>query len=215
MKNYVSLGILSLAFIPLTFATSPTMENLEDPIFAANFLATKWVIEDHSSDTSLYKVYENISRREMLKIMMNLSELIVVDRCNGQFKDLDASDWGCKYAEAAADVWFIAKNEYFRPDDNVTQIEALKMIMQAKNIVKIEVSDWRAGYSEWAVEAGLILSPTLDYDAFAQRWWIFRVSSKTFPDMLEQSMTPSEDEWQSDSQDLTPEEESLIEQFFE
>ena len=37
----------------------------------------------------------------MLKVMMNLSDVAVPDRCNGVFQDMRSNDWGCKYAEAA------------------------------------------------------------------------------------------------------------------
>lgn len=57
---------------------------------------------------------------------------------------MPGSDWGCKYAEAALENGYIAANKTFRPNDNVTQIEALKMIMQAKGLEKDSNTDWRA-----------------------------------------------------------------------
>jgi hypothetical protein len=83
----------------------------------------------------------------MLKVMMNLSSVVVTDTCEGSFSDLPASDWGCKYAEAALKAGFIADNPTFRPKDSVTAAEALKMIMQAKGIAKAEgVNDWKEAY---------------------------------------------------------------------
>jgi len=74
----------------------------------------------------------------MLKVMMNLSGKEISQTCSGKFKDLSNSDWGCKYAEAALANDFIAANEYFRPDDSITEVEALKMISQAKNLLIYE-----------------------------------------------------------------------------
>jgi hypothetical protein len=39
-------------------------------------------------------------------------------------------------------------NENFRPNDPVTKIEALKMIMQARGINKSNNSDWKIAYVE-------------------------------------------------------------------
>jgi len=74
----------------------------------------------------------------MLKIMMKLSS------------DLKTGDWGCKYAEAALTNSYIAANTSFRPADNISKIESLKMIMQARAIQRYENDDWRAGYVEKA-----------------------------------------------------------------
>ena len=99
---------------------------------AANKLATLGVIVDNSSNPSDYRLGDTITRREMLKIMMKLSTVTVDDSCEGKFADLPASDWGCKYAEAALANGMIAANANFRPDDNVSKIEALKMIFKAR-----------------------------------------------------------------------------------
>jgi len=50
-------------------------------IEAANRLASLGVIVDHSSDPSKYNLGSNITRREMLKIMMNLSSVEVGETC--------------------------------------------------------------------------------------------------------------------------------------
>ena len=56
-----------------------TMMEIHDS--AANFLASKNVIVDQSADTSEYNYTSNITRREMLKVAMNISGKIVVDTC--------------------------------------------------------------------------------------------------------------------------------------
>jgi len=123
----------------------------------------------------------NITRREMLKVMMNLSGKTVGTTCVGKFSDMKSSDWGCKYAEAALANGYIAANTTFRPDDNITQIEALKMIMQAKGIQKDDNADWRAGYVSKALSAG-ILDSSIFYDDIALRGWIFIASARTYSD---------------------------------
>ncbi len=124
---------------------------------AANRLASLGVIVDNSADPSKYNLGSNITRREMLKVMMNLSSVEVTETCEGKFSDLPASDWGCKYAEAALKAGFIAANAKFRPNDMVTEAEALKMIMQARGVAKAEgVEPWAEAYRQAAVEAGIL-----------------------------------------------------------
>lgn len=128
---------------------------------AANRLASLGVIVDSSSNPSAYNLGSSITRREMLKVMMNLSSVEVTDTCEGKFSDLPATDWGCKYAEAALNAGFIAANPKFRPNDLVTEAEALKMIMQARGVAKKEgVADWAEAYRQAAVEAGVLAEGT-------------------------------------------------------
>ncbi|MDD5769333.1 MAG: S-layer homology domain-containing protein [Candidatus Gracilibacteria bacterium] len=133
----------------------------DDSTSAANRLAALGVIVDNSKDPSKYNLGSNITRREMLKVMMNLSSVEVGDTCEGKFADLPASDWGCKYAEAALKAGFIAANKNFRPNDMVTEAEALKMIMQARGVAKTEgITDWAQAYADAAVKAGILAEGT-------------------------------------------------------
>ncbi|USN57966.1 MAG: S-layer homology domain-containing protein [Candidatus Peribacteria bacterium] len=99
--------------------------------------------------------------------------MTVEDTCEGKFADLSSDDWGCKYAEAALANGFIAANANFRPDDNVSKVEALKMVFQARGIERADNEDWRAGYVETAVAEGIVSASFSDYDTAAVRGWIF------------------------------------------
>ena len=142
----------------------------------------------------------------MLKVMMNISERDIANSCEWKFKDLSSDDWGCKYAEAALSEWYIAWNEYFRPDDTVTQSEGLKMILQARwieipsledyepntfNYSWIIPKDWRDLYYIAAINNQLIWNgwqydtvtnrwDTDDYNINAKRWTIFLIASRTY-----------------------------------
>ena len=140
---------------------------------AANKLATLGVIVDQSSNPSDYRLGDTITRREMLKVMAGLSGVSVSDTCTGEFADLSSSDWGCKYAEAALANGMIAANTNFRPDDNVSKIEGLKMVFTARGLERNDSSDWRMGYVEAAVEMGVAASAFTDYDMSANRGQIF------------------------------------------
>ena len=149
----------------------------------ANFLANKWVIVDNSSDAGAYRLDDTITRREMLKIMMKISGKTVQEVCaSASFSDMNTWDWGCKYGEAALENWYIASNATFRPADNISKIESLKMIMQASAIQRFENDDWRAGYVEKAEAEGLLSFAFTDYNTSATRSWIFKTAGQTFPD---------------------------------
>lgn len=121
-----------------------------DSVEAANSLAARGIIVDKSSNIAEYRLGDTITRREMIKVAMQLSTcgdtVEVANVCEGKFADLKSSDWGCKYAEAALADGIVSANTYFRPNDNVSKAEALKMIMQSTDTATVADADWRAGY---------------------------------------------------------------------
>lgn len=139
---------------------------------AANKLATLGVIVDQSANPADYRLGDTISRREATKVMIQASDVMLDESCTGQFSDLSAPDWGCKYAESALAAGMVAANPTFRPDANVSKIEALKMAFQARDLERYESSDWRVGYVDAAVDMGLTEAFT-DYDAPATRGQVF------------------------------------------
>lgn len=161
------LAIVSSIVSPLA-GVSAAYTSLE----AANELATLGVIVDNSANPADYELGNSLKRREGVKVMMNLSDIAVVDNCDGDFADLSASDWACKYAETALDNGMVAGNTNFRPDDLVSMIEGLKMIFQAREIEREDNADWRAGYVNTAVEMG-IATPFTNYDDAVTRGQMF------------------------------------------
>jgi len=194
MKKTISL------WLGILLSMSSLHAYTEHNIQSANFLASQWIINDNSNNIIWYNLDDNITRREVLKVMMNISWKNVPDSCNGDFSDLNGSDWGCKYAEAALREWYIAANDTFRPNDNVTQIEALKMIMQANNVQRDQNDDWRAGYVSKAFSERFLIDDYLEYDTSAMRGWIFSTWARSY----------SEFSYEEPEIELTPEEEELF-----
>ncbi len=60
----------------------------EHNIQSANFIAKKGIINNHSVNPLAYNLDNKITRREMLKVMMNLSGKSVIDSCERKFSDL-------------------------------------------------------------------------------------------------------------------------------
>ncbi len=147
---------------------------------ASEFLASKKIIESHSLSPISYNLDANISRKEVMKVISNASGIIVKDYCNEVFIDVQ-DDWGCKYIESALDNEYIAWNEKFRPNDNITKTEALKLIFKAREIEKsYETSSWQEDYISTALYIGLIDEKYWDYNSIASRGWIFLVLGKTY-----------------------------------
>lgn len=147
---------------------------------AANFLADKWFINNNIWSEELYKLSSTITRKEMMKIVMNISWREVSDSCKWDFSDV-LNDWGCKYIESALSEWFIAPNEKFRPNDTLTKSEALKLIFKARGVNKFqETDDWQADYMESAYEYRYITEKYKDFNTPWTRWWIFSIAARSY-----------------------------------
>lgn len=165
---------------------------------AANYLADLGIIKDVRPDIDItgteyeligwgedlaiieaYRLNATITRKEVLKVVMKLSEKDVPDTCREHFNDVP-NDWGCKYIEAALDAEYIADNATFRPDDNITKTEAMKLILKAKGVQKTQQTDaWQEDYMMTAYEYGIVTEKYYDYNADATRGWIFAIATAT------------------------------------
>ena len=67
MKKSLLTVLLILSLSASAFAYT------EHNIQSANFIAGKWIINDNSTNIAAYNLGDHITRREMLKVMMNLS----------------------------------------------------------------------------------------------------------------------------------------------
>lgn len=167
-------------FLILWFFVSSTNAYTQAELDAANYISSKWIIKDNSSNQSDYRLDDSITRKETMKIVMNMSSTKVEDKCEWKFSDV-VNDWWCKYIESALENGFIASNASFRPDDNITKTEAMKLIFKARGIEKTANTwDWQADYMETAFAKWLIDTRYNDFNADATRWWIFLVSRHAF-----------------------------------
>ena len=168
MKKIIAVWIVSLFFLWLWSVSAYTQKEK----LAADFLSYKDIIVAQE-DANKYELYKKITRREMWKVTLKLSWLAVWNTCNWTFSDLKSWDWGCKYAELWVTKWFFAKNSSFNANGDISQIEALKMVMKGTGIKKDDTSDWREWYVSAAVRYGLLEESFTDYDTKATRAWIF------------------------------------------
>ncbi len=166
--------IITKLFLLMMIAWMLNVTNAADSneYMAAKMLSSKNVIAIQDSESG-YNLGANITRKEIMKVVMNLSGKTVVDSCNQTFSDV-SNDWGCKYIETALKNQFIAANETFRPDDSITKAESMKLVLKARNIAKThDTWDWREDYMLTAFDAGVITEKYSDHNTKATRWWIF------------------------------------------
>ncbi len=149
----------------------------------------------------------------MLKVMINISGKDVPEVCEGVFEDMSEDDWGCKYAEVALKNGYIAANSEFRPDDNVSKVEALKFIMQAKDIPRDTNDDWRAGYVSRALSEDILSDSFDDYDSASFRGWIFVTATNTYGDQSTSEPKDNTEPQTLEEDFLSPEDEELLEHF--
>ncbi len=143
----------------------------------ANLLASRWIITNYATDTTKYRLWDTITRKETMKIIMKLSWLEVNDNCSWYFKDV-VKDWWCKYIESALNNWFIAQNDTFRPNDNITKSEIIKLILKWKWIDNIQDTvNWQNDYMETAYAKKIITNKFYDYNTDVKRWWLFTVAN--------------------------------------
>jgi S-layer homology domain len=174
-----SVALLAVVFSvvsPIAGANAAYTSSIE----AANKLAASGVITDKSANPADYRLGDNITRREMVKVAMQLAscqDVTLNTEYKGKFSDVASSDWAWKYAETAVDNGFIAANATFSPARNVSKAEALKMVMNATQVAKSDagVSFW-ADYVAGGVAAGIV-DDFSDYNTQAQRGWIFKAAA--------------------------------------
>jgi len=161
-----------------TLGWTQLFAEVSSEIDAANFLAEKNIIVDRSDTPDLYELDSNIQRQAVMKVVMKLSGVDVPDTCRGEFSDVDTDDWPCKYIESALDAGFIAANDRFRPFDNITKTEAMKLVLKSKRIEKIQnTSAWQDDYMQTALEYRIIDEAYYDFNANATRGWIFKIAT--------------------------------------
>ncbi len=165
--------ILSIvAIIGLSITGVSAASELE----SAQKLASSGVIKSGNTAAD-FGLSNTITRKEMMKIVMNLSGKNVPDTCSGSFWDV-TGDWGCKYIESALSNWFIAANANFRPNDSISRAESMKLILKAKWIEKAyNTSDWQADYMNTALDNGIISAAYSNHTSAALRGWIFSVAA--------------------------------------
>jgi hypothetical protein len=138
---------------------------------AAQELATLAIIEDQSANPADYRLGDSSSREELSKVISKLAGL-TADSSDSVYLDTDFASWSEKYAKALNEAGIAASNTYFNPKDMTSKIEALKWVMEARDIATGTGADWMEARVNGAVAAGIATSFS-DYNAEATRGQVF------------------------------------------
>jgi hypothetical protein len=183
---------------------------------SANNLAERSVITDRSENPSEYNLNDNVLRQEIGLIAMRVAGLEKQTSCAGIFTDVTATtpnDWACIHLEPLVENSLISRNDMFRPEDNITKAESLKMLIKAIGYDYEYDSNssvsWQEQYVDFAVEHDIIEKFT-DYNTLATRGWVFTVAAHTI-ETKEEEDKKEDDEAYSD--EAMMEIENLLELF--
>lgn len=131
LMKKISLFIAS-ALISLS-AFGATLTDIDD----ANFLAREWILVDQSNNTTNYRLDESILRQEIIGIALKIKWVTLPEDyvCKNYYTDVKTdpvNNWICRAVEIAADNAMISReNKLFRPQEYVTESEALAILFSA------------------------------------------------------------------------------------
>ena len=133
-------------------------------------LATNGIV----NQASRYRPSDSITRAELLKIVMNASGVDTAYDPANTYNDIDPADWSAPYVSTAKKLGYIsATNANFRPNDPITRAEAIKIIMNVKQVSvsydpantynDIDPADWSAPYVSTAKSNGYISATNANF----------------------------------------------------
>jgi hypothetical protein len=151
-------------------------------IEAANDLAKRWIINNHRNNIKLYNLDKKVLRQEIAAVTRWVAKIEKAKKCENIFKDLTnilPNTWACLNVEALVKNNFLAKNTFFRPEENITKAESLWMLIKAiwfdYKFDKNNSKSWQEQVVDFAVEKGII-ERFNDFNSFATRWFVFKIA---------------------------------------
>lgn len=121
--------ILLLTLSNIAFAQSFSDIETDNPYYlATTYLKTKGIINGYADGT--FKPFSEINRAELLKILMESSNIKISTPSSNCFKDVPYTAWYAKYVCTAKSQGYV--NGYsdgtFKPDQSINKVEAIKML---------------------------------------------------------------------------------------
>jgi len=177
ISSFIVIASLSVTIV---WATS-----LNEMIEAANNLASDGIINNHSDNTSLYNLNDNVLRQEIAAVARWVAWLWKKTKCDNIFSDLSATNpntWACVNVEVLVDNDLISKNTTFRPEDKITKAETLGMLIKAIGFDYSYNTSSSKGWQEQIVDFAVwkwVVDRFSDYNTEATRWWVFELADTT------------------------------------
>jgi len=170
--------------------------SIENPNYEAiEYLIKKGILNGYPDGT--FHPYKNINRAEVAKIIAE-SQLTKTEKVtNSCFPDINKEDWYNKYTCAMkAKGWIKGDGETgkFRPNQNINEIESLKIILESLGInlekspylkditINDESNLWKKKYILKGIELGLTNGGGWGYNS--PLWGSTKMSRESFANML-------------------------------
>ncbi len=154
----------------------------KNEIEAANDLAKRWIINDHRNDIKLYNLNKKVLRQEIAAVTRWVAKIEKSKKCENIFKDLSSilpNTWACLNVEALVKNNFLARNIFFRPEENITKAESLWMLIKAiwfdYKFDKNNSKSWQEQVVDFATNKWII-ERFNDFNSFATRWFVFKIA---------------------------------------
>lgn len=176
-QKITAIMLILISFIWTALAYTSNM------VDAANSLAQKWIINDHSTNPTAYNLDQNVLRQEIAAVTRWVARVEKNSTCKNIFSDLTATNpntWACVNVEPLVEQNLIASNDTFRPEDYITKTETLGMLIKAIWFDYSYDSNnpkwWQEQIVDFASSKGIVEKFT-DYDTLATRWWVFEIAN--------------------------------------
>ncbi|NLM52787.1 MAG: S-layer homology domain-containing protein, partial [Firmicutes bacterium] len=205
-KRMLALVLALVMLFSLTsFAGAANYADVSDDLVPVlNRLTALGIIEGYPDGT--FKPERNITRAEFAKIAvitMGLEKSAdLLANVPSQFKDVKVGDWYTKYINVAANQGILKgyPNGNFRPEANITEAEALTIVLRLLGYNDNLPGKWPYNYVTQADRLGLI-DAGFSAGAFATRAGIAR--------LVNDALTKNVVRWVDES--FTPQAKTLIE----
>ena len=184
--NLIKKSTATIALVALTssiFTTGAYADNGAQ-VEAANALAAKGYINDHSDNESAYNLNQNVLRQEIAAVARGVAGLDKKSSCDNSFADTSATTpntWACYSVEALLDAGLIAANDNFRPEAKISKAEAVGMMVKAAfgdeySYDSSNSASWQEQVVAFAVSKGVVSSFS-NYDTSATRGFVFEAGN--------------------------------------
>lgn len=176
MKKIIAIFLIGFLSISSTFANSSDQ-------YYTKRLSDLGIINKKEKLLD-YNLAYNVLRQEIAAVALWLANVKKKTVCDDIFNDVSSNlpnNWACYTVEALAEKWVIAKNEKFRPEDEISKAESIWMIVTAVywNEYSFDSSKWWSWQSQVVDFASnkWIVENFWDYNMPATRWFVFRVAT--------------------------------------
>lgn len=175
-RSSLTMFIVFVSFLigtSIAYASFNDVPSTHPDYQAINYLQAQSFIS--GSEDGLFHPDLGLTRCELTKIALKTAGITLVTPPTSSFPDIDTSNWCHAYAYTARSNGILQgyPDGTFKPNNKVTEIEALKIILNSlgaqlpsvtqQRYIDIKTTDWWAPYIEYVRTYNLSTMPSSDY----------------------------------------------------